>query len=178
LAASGPLPPGLAASFSLSHLAALRIVVDEAAQTGTCRLHVEAIAAHAGISRRSVQYAMKEAERAGLLAVKERARKGQPHLTNLVHVTSTEWGAWIEKGKRPGPNGKPVNFDDTAQSYAPHGQDSSSEPLAPRPARRAAGGGGQVRSGATAPGVPRRKPGGARLDPCLRLIPSSGIANG
>ena len=140
LAASGPLPPGLAVSFSVSHLAALRIVADEVARTGTCRLHVEEIAARAGISRRSVQYALRAAEAEGLLVAKERPRKGEPHMTNLIHVTKPEWAAWIQKGKRPGPNGKPANFNGDVQSFAPHGQGSNSEPLAPRPARRAAGG--------------------------------------
>lgn len=140
LATSGPLPPELAASFTISHLAALRIVADEVARTGTCRLHVEAIAARAGISRRSVQYALRAAEAEGLLIAKERPRKGEPHMTNLIHVTNPEWAAWIEKGKRPGPNGKAANFTHAVQDFAPHGQGSNPEPLAPRPARRAAEG--------------------------------------
>jgi hypothetical protein len=48
LAASGPLPPALAARFTVAELACLRVVSDEVRAKGDCRLTVSEIAARAG----------------------------------------------------------------------------------------------------------------------------------
>lgn len=131
LATSGPLPPHLAAPFTIAHLAVLRIVADECAAKGVCTAYVEEMAARAGVCRRSAQHALREAEQAGLIATIERPRKGRPHDTNVIAVVDTEWLAWIEQGKRPGPKGKTQNF-------APHGQGYNSEPLETSEPKKAA----------------------------------------
>jgi hypothetical protein len=95
LAASGPLPPLLASRFTTSWLAVLHIVGAEVKAHGLCALHVDAIAARAGVCRTTVQDAIREARALGLLTVEERRRRGQPSLTNLVRVISNEWRTWL-----------------------------------------------------------------------------------
>jgi DNA-binding transcriptional ArsR family regulator len=98
LAASGPMPPALAAHFTQGELAALRIIGDEARDHGCCTLHIDAIAARAGVSRSTVQRALRIARRLGLIDVRERRRRGLPSLTNVVRIVSAEWRLWLSKG--------------------------------------------------------------------------------
>jgi hypothetical protein len=104
LVASGPLPPAMAARFTWGEQAVMRIVGDECRQHGTCSLHVDAIAARAGVHRTTVQNALREAQgrsgNAPLVHVQERRRKGQRSLTNIIKVVSTEWAAWLRRGPR------------------------------------------------------------------------------
>ena len=51
LAASGPMPPALAAKFTVCELAVLRIVGDEVSGQGACALTIDEIAARAGVCR-------------------------------------------------------------------------------------------------------------------------------
>jgi hypothetical protein len=67
LVASGPLPPPLAARFTWGEIAVMRIVGDECRVHGCCTLHIDAIAARAGVHRTTVQNALREAQ-AGSLA--------------------------------------------------------------------------------------------------------------
>jgi len=102
LASSGPMPPQLACQFTVGELAVLRIVADEARQHGGCRLHIDAIAARAGVCRTTAQNAIRQARRLGLVTVQERRRRGQPSDTNIVRIVSREWQAWLERGPRGG----------------------------------------------------------------------------
>lgn len=137
LAASGPLPPALAPGFSPGQLAVLRIVADAVADEGQCTAYVEEIGARSGNSRRTVQYALRDAEAAGLIETVERPRQGAPHMTNVVRVVHPAWLEWIKQGQRPGPNGR-------AQNFAPHGQGYNFDTSAPRPARERAAEGRQA----------------------------------
>src|SRR3954463_5599779 len=69
LAASGPMPPALACKFTVSELAVLRIIGDEVRQHGLCDRCIDEIAARAGVCRRMVQNALREAARRGLLTI-------------------------------------------------------------------------------------------------------------
>jgi hypothetical protein len=102
LAASGPLPPALAVQFTVAELAVLRIVGDEVRVHGCCSLHLDAIAARAGVCRTSAQNALREARRLGLVTVHERRRRGQPSATNIVRVISAEWLAWLRLSPKGG----------------------------------------------------------------------------
>jgi hypothetical protein len=102
LAASGPLPPQLAAHFTTGQLSVLRIIGDEVRAHGTCSLHLDAIAARAGVCRTTAQDAVREARRLGFLMRQERRRKGQPSLTNVVRVISAEWKLWLDRGPKEG----------------------------------------------------------------------------
>lgn len=107
LAASGVMPPSLACRFTTGELAVLRIVADAAtANGGQCVLPVDAIAARAGVCRRTAQNAIRSAAREGLLTVQERRRRGQRNDFNIVRIVAREWLLWLSKGggcKKPRP---------------------------------------------------------------------------
>jgi hypothetical protein len=96
LAASGPMPPTLAARFSTGELAVLRIVADEWKAHQVCGLCLDAIAARAGVSRTTAQNAIRQAKRLGMVEVQERRRPGARSLPNLVRIIDREWLAWIK----------------------------------------------------------------------------------
>src|SRR3982751_4789192 len=98
LAASGPMPPALACKFTVSELAVLRIIGDEVRQHGQCDRCVDEIAARAGVCRRMVQNAIREAARLGLLTIEERRRDGRRNLPNVVRIVSKEWASWLARG--------------------------------------------------------------------------------
>ena len=104
LVASGPLPPHMAARFTWGEQAVMRIVGDECRKHGCCFLHIDAIAARAGVCRSTVQNALREAQGRGevpgvpIISVQERRRAGERSLTNIIRVVSTEWSTWLRKG--------------------------------------------------------------------------------
>ena len=100
LAASGPMPPQLAAQFTTGELAALRIVADAVRDRGACMLTLGEIAARAGVCVTTVRNALRQAAREGLLTIEERRRNKQPNLANVVRVVSREWTNWIARGGR------------------------------------------------------------------------------
>src|SRR3954449_9786435 len=100
LAASGPMPAALACKFTVSELAVLRIIGDEVRQHGHCARCVDELAARAGVCRRMVQNAIREAARLGLLTVEERRREGRRNLPNVVRIVSKEWTMWLARGGR------------------------------------------------------------------------------
>jgi hypothetical protein len=80
----------------------MRIVGDECRAHGCCTLHLDAIAARAGVHRTTVQNALREAQgregRSGIITVQERRRRGQRSLTNIIRIISREWRDWLHKG--------------------------------------------------------------------------------
>jgi hypothetical protein len=102
LVASGPLPPPLAARFTWGEIAVMRIVGDECRVHGCCTLHIDAIAARAGVHRTTVQNALREAQgregHPGIITVQERRRRGQRSLTNIIRIVSREWLNWLHEG--------------------------------------------------------------------------------
>src|SRR4051794_30406467 len=100
LAASGPMPPALACKFTVSELAVLRIVGDEVRLHGHCDRCVDELAARAGVCRRMVQTALREAARLKLLTIEERRREGRRNLPNVVRIVAKEWMLWLTRGGR------------------------------------------------------------------------------
>lgn len=100
LAASGPMPPALAALFTTGELAALRIVADAVRDRGVCMLALGEIAARAGICVTTARNAMRLAAQEGVLTIEERRRDKRPNLPNVVRIISQEWRSWIERGRR------------------------------------------------------------------------------
>jgi hypothetical protein len=98
LAASGPMPPQLAAQFTTGELAALRIVADAVRDRGACLLTLGEIAARAGVCVTTARNALRQAGREGLLTIEERRRDKRPNLANVVRIVSREWKSWIERG--------------------------------------------------------------------------------
>ena len=77
-AASGRLPPGLAARFTLAEQVVLALVAAEVARQGDCRLAIDNLAAVAGASRSTVKNAIREAVRLALEAVMNWPRVERP----------------------------------------------------------------------------------------------------
>ena len=99
-AASGRLPPGLAARFTLAEQAVLALVAAEVARRGDCRLAIENLAALTGVSRSTVKNAIREARQLGLVTVEERQLTGFRNDTNVVRIVSREWQAWLRLARQ------------------------------------------------------------------------------
>ncbi|CAA0095134.1 Uncharacterised protein [Starkeya nomas] len=98
LARSAPMPAALASCFTESESAVLAIVAGEVKHHGTCELPIDQMAALAGVCRTSVQNALHEARRLGLIRVMHRPQRGRKHLPNVVEIVSPEWRAWLKRG--------------------------------------------------------------------------------
>ena len=107
-AASGRLPPALAARFTLAEHAVLACVAAETARRGDCRLAIEHMAAVAGVSRSTVKSALREARKLGLLTVEERKVRSWRNDTNVVRIVSPEWQAWLRLARQEDRTGKRV----------------------------------------------------------------------
>ena len=92
-AASGRLPPQIAAKFTPAEAAVLAVVAAEAAKRGDCRLTVGHIAALAGVGESTVRNAVREARHLGLLTVEERRLTAFRNDTNIIRIISPEWRA-------------------------------------------------------------------------------------
>jgi hypothetical protein len=95
------MPPSLAAKFTWGEVAVLRVIGDEVMRHGACSLYIDAIAAMAGMHRTTVQNALRQARRLGLITVEERRPPGRrKSLTNIVRIVSEEWLTWLRRGPR------------------------------------------------------------------------------
>ena len=94
-AASGRLPPGLAARFTLAEQAVLALVAAETVRRKDCRLAVGHLAAITGVAETTVRNALREARKLGLVTVEERRVTGFRNDTNVVRIVSAEWTAWL-----------------------------------------------------------------------------------
>ena len=99
-AASGRLPPGLAARFTLAEQSVLALVAAETARRGDCRLAVPHLAAIAGVAETTVRNAIREAKKLGLVTVEERRVTGFRNLPNIVRIVSPEWTAWLRMARK------------------------------------------------------------------------------
>jgi len=102
-AASGRLPPGIAARFTLAEQAVLSLVAAETVRRKDCRLSVPNIAAVAGVAETTVRNAIREARKLGLLTVEERQITGFRNDTNIVRIISPEWTAWLQLARTRDP---------------------------------------------------------------------------
>ena len=104
-AASGRLPPGLAARFTLAEQAVLALVAAETVRRKDCRLAIGHLAAIAGVAETTVRNAIREARKLGFVTVEERRVTGFRNDTNLLRIISAEWTAWLRLARRGGPPG-------------------------------------------------------------------------
>lgn len=98
LGGSSGLPDTIRHHYTEGERAALAVVAGEVKHHGVCDLPLDRIAAVAGVSRTTVQNALREARARGHVTVEPRPRKGQKNLTNVVRVSSKEWLAWLKRG--------------------------------------------------------------------------------
>jgi hypothetical protein len=101
-AASGWLPPSLAARFTLAELAVLSLVAAETQKRGGCRLPIGHLAAVAGVSKSTVRNAVREAQKLGLLTVEERRLAAWRNDSNIIRIISPEWTAWLRLARQRG----------------------------------------------------------------------------
>ena len=99
-AASGRLPPGLAARFTLAEQAVLALVAAETVRRKDCRLAVGHLAAIVGVAETTVRNAIREAVKLGLVTVEERRITGFRNDTNIVRIVSREWAAWLRLARK------------------------------------------------------------------------------
>ena len=113
-AASGAVPAAMACNFTLGEVAVLSAVAGQIRRSGDCRLPLDAIAALAGVCRRTAQYAIRRAAGLGYLHVQERPRPGQKHLPSVLTVADAAWRAWLRLGgdrvQKRAPHVKQVSF--------------------------------------------------------------------
>src|SRR5215216_4127811 len=118
-AASGLLPPALAARFTLAEVAVLAVIAAEHVRHGRCTLVLEHIAALAGVCRKTVKNALREAHRHGLLGIEERRLSAWSNAPNVVTITSREWGAWLRmRQKGVGSRQEPPRIQESTKGTA------------------------------------------------------------
>ncbi len=110
-AASGRMPPRLAARFTLAEQAVLSVIAVEVAKHGDCTLTIGHIAALAGVCNQTVRNAMREAVGLGFIRVEERRLSGWRNASNKVTITSPEWLSWLRMRSKGGGS---KSFDPTA----------------------------------------------------------------
>src|SRR5215210_4756151 len=94
-AAFGHLPPQLAARFTMGEIAVLAVVAVEVRKQGRCTLHINHLAALAGVSRTTAKRALSEAFALGIIRVQERRLTAWRNDSNVVTVTDAAWAAWL-----------------------------------------------------------------------------------
>ena len=127
-AASGRLPPRLAAMFTLAEQAVLSVVAVQVERAGACTYTLEHIAALAGVCRSTVKNALREAHRLGLIRVEERRLTAWRNAPNRVTVVSTEWLAWMRLRSRGGGGGKVLSSTSTSSFQEKRSQAESRAP--------------------------------------------------
>jgi hypothetical protein len=80
-------------------MAIMRVVCDEYIRAALCELSLAAIAARAGVCRKTAKRAMQKARNERLINIEERPVRGQRHEPNLIRVISFEWLKWLRRGQ-------------------------------------------------------------------------------
>ena len=97
-AASGALPPELAAELTLGELAVLSVVGRKATQGRSFAWPLDRLAAVAGVCRTTAKSALKIGQRLGLVRITERRQTANRNLPNLVRITAASWWRWLRRG--------------------------------------------------------------------------------
>jgi hypothetical protein len=99
LAASGPMPPDLAKQFTVGELSVMKIVADEVALHGTCRLTKAEMSDRSQASETTVHNAIRKAHSLDMLGVKRRPAPGRKNLPNLITIVDNDWMLWVMRPK-------------------------------------------------------------------------------
>ena len=83
-AATGPLPPAIAAGFTVGELAVLKVLSDEVLAHGLSDRSLNELAARAGVCRSLAKRTIQLAELDGLITVQRRPRSRRKHLCNVA----------------------------------------------------------------------------------------------
>ncbi|MCJ8507175.1 helix-turn-helix domain-containing protein [Rhizobium lemnae] len=93
-------PPDVKAHYSLAEQAVLGVVADTCKRKGFCDLCLDELARIAGVSRTTVQNALRKARSKDLghVSVRERPQQGRKSLTNVIRIVCSRWIGWITRG--------------------------------------------------------------------------------
>jgi len=130
-AASGRMPPAIAARFTLAEAAVLAVVANEVVKRADCRMAVGHIAAVAGVGRSTVKAAIRRARMLGLLTVQERTQTAWRNLPNILRITSPEWVAWNRLARRSSSPGGGVKTLTTTNTQKQEGAFGKAQGAAP-----------------------------------------------
>jgi hypothetical protein len=98
--ASGHLPPALACRFTPGEVATLAVIAVEVRKHGRCTLHLNAIAALAGVCRTTAKNALREAAGLSFIRVTVRRLTAWRCDSNVVVILDAAWSAWLAMGRR------------------------------------------------------------------------------
>src|SRR4051794_22818073 len=101
-AASGCLPPQIAARFTLAETAVLAVVSAEGRQHAACTLPICHIGALTGVCGQTVRNALRVAQRLGFVHVEQRRVSAWRNRPNRVTILSPEWTTWLRMARRGG----------------------------------------------------------------------------
>lgn len=119
-AASGRLPPSIAARLTPGEAAVLAVLAVEVRRSGDCRWPNAKLAAIAGVSVSTVKRALRQAQSLGIVSVEERRVSASRSDPNVVRITSTEWRAWLRLGGG-GQTGTPKTTSYSDKGFAASG---------------------------------------------------------
>jgi hypothetical protein len=97
LAKASPVPAEHVDRFTQGEHAVVTVIAGEIARAGACDKPLAWIAALAGTCKTVVRAAVKKGWECGLWHSKERRRRGQNSLTNLVRAISRSWAAFLRR---------------------------------------------------------------------------------
>ncbi len=117
---SGWLPPQVACRFTMAETAVLSTIAAEVARRGLCRLTIGHIAALAGVSRTTVQTAVREAVAAGILTSEEWRLTAWRSASNTVRIVSAEWRAWLKMRDRKRAGDHPRQAEEQSRDGGAH----------------------------------------------------------
>lgn len=116
-AASGRLPPQVAAYFTLAQQAVLSLVAAEAVRRGDCRLCHAHLAAVAGVAPSTVRATLRLARDLGLVSIEVRRITGWRNESSVTRIICPAWTAWNRLVRRPGrPGGGAISAAPTPTS--------------------------------------------------------------
>lgn len=118
------MPDGLRAHYTEGEAAALAVIANEVRKHGECSLPIDAIGAIAGVSRTTVQNAIRKARspERGHIAVELRPQVGRKNLPNIVRIISAYWMTWLKRS---------IGFKPMRPSEREENKSSLSTPNAP-----------------------------------------------
>src|SRR3954470_17456062 len=99
-AASGALPPAIAARFTLAEVAVLTVIAAEYQRHGRCTLVIDHIGALAGVGRSTVKRALRAAQGLALVRIEERRVSAWRNAPSVITITSAEWSTWLQMHRR------------------------------------------------------------------------------
>ncbi len=98
-AGGGSMPDNVRACYTESERAALSVIAHQCKKQGHCSLCIDEIARLAGVSRTSVQNAIRKArsKEHGHISVRERPQERGKSLTNIIKIICESWIGWIAR---------------------------------------------------------------------------------